>query len=91
MVRKGGKVCLFGGCAPGMEVPVDAHKVHYGQVSLLGVFHHTPRYFAAAVKLLRQRRVRTDLLISDEIELDEVPAFFERMHDQSNAKVAVIP
>ncbi len=92
MVRKGGKVCLFGGCAQGTEVPVDAHKIHYGQLSLMGVFHHTPRYFSAAVKLLKSRRVRTDLLIADEISLDDVPAFFEAMHAQSNAnKVAVFP
>ncbi len=92
MVRKGGRVCLFGGCAPGTEVPVDAHKIHYGQLSLLGVFHHTPRYFSAAVKLLKARKVKTDLLISDEISLDDVPAFFEAMHHRSNAnKVAVFP
>lgn len=91
MVRKGGRVCLFGGCASGTEVPVDAHRVHYGQISLFGVFHHTPKYFAQALNLLNAGRVPTDLLIESSIPLEDVPLFFDRMHAQSNPKVAVIP
>lgn len=91
LVRKGGRVCLFGGCAMGTRVSVDAHRVHYEQLQLQGVFHHTPRYFRQAVELLAEGKVRTDLLISSSIQLDEVPAYFARMHKQSNPKVAVIP
>lgn len=91
MVRKGGRVCLFGGCAPSTEVPVDAHRIHYGQISLFGVFHHTPKYFLAALNLLGGGYVKTKLLISESISLEEVPPFFDRMHHQSNPKVAVIP
>lgn len=91
MTRKGGRVCLFGGCAAGTMVPVDAHRVHYDQLSLHGVFHHTPRYFKAAVDLLHRRRLDTSLLISGSIPLSEVPAFFERGHERSNPKVSVIP
>lgn len=91
LVRKGGRVCLFGGCAAGTEVPLDAHRVHYEQISLYGVFHHTPKYFQAAVDLLSSGSIKTGLLISRRIELSEVPAFFESRHDQTNPKVAVIP
>lgn len=91
LVRKGGKVCLFGGCAMGTRVPVDAHRVHYDQIHLQGVFHHTPKYFAKAVELLSQGRINTGLLITDRIPLSDVPSYFERMHRQSNPKVAVIP
>jgi len=90
MVRKGGKVCLFGGCAQGTRVPVDAHRVHYGQVSLFGVFHHTPAYFRQALELLSSGKVRTDLLISGEIPLDDVPGYFKRMSDHPGQKVAVL-
>jgi L-iditol 2-dehydrogenase len=91
LVRKGGKVCLFGGCAKGTTVPVDAHRVHYGQISLHGVFHYNPPHFKEALELLAAKKIRTDLLISGRIGLSEVPSYFERMHGQSNAKVAVIP
>lgn len=91
MARKGGKVCLFGGCAQGTRVPVDAHRVHYSQLTLFGVFHHTPKYFAQALSMLSDGRVDARLLVDGEIPLDEVPGYFQRMHERSNAKVAVIP
>ncbi|MBI4424412.1 MAG: zinc-binding dehydrogenase [Elusimicrobia bacterium] len=91
MARKGGRVCLFGGCAMGTRVAVDAHRVHYEQLQLQGVFHHTPRYFRQAVDLLASGRVKTELLIASSIPLSEVPSYFARMHHQSNPKVAVIP
>lgn len=91
MVRKGGRVCLFGGCASGTSVPVDAHRVHYGQISLFGVFHHTPKYFAGALDLIERGLVKTSSLIADTIPLSELPAYFDSRHGQSNPKVAVIP
>ena len=91
LVRKGGRVCFFGGCASSTSVPVDAHRVHYEQISLYGVFHHTPKYFKAALDLIGSGRVKTDLLISRRIGLSELPAFFDDRHEQSNPKVAVIP
>ncbi len=91
MVRKGGKVCLFGGCSQGTRVPIDAHRIHYGQLSLYGVFHHTPKYFQEALRLLSSGDVTTGHLIESTIRLHEVPKYFERMHHRSNSKVAVIP
>ncbi len=91
LVRKGGRVCLFGGCAPGLDVPVDAHRIHYSQLSLFGVFHHTPKYFKAAVELLGSGAVRPDLLIAGSIPLSDVCSFYDRQHGVSNQKMAVIP
>ncbi|PCI34210.1 MAG: alcohol dehydrogenase [Elusimicrobia bacterium] len=91
MVRKGGKVCLFGGCKKGTEVPIDAHRVHYGQLSLYGVFHHKPRYFEKALQLLSTGRISTDGLIEGSIGLDDVPRFFEERHERSNLKSTVTP
>ena len=91
MVRKGGRVCLFGGCAPGTMVPVDAHRLHYQQISLHGVFHHTPRYFKAALDLLAAGKVPVELLVSGTLRLDEVPAFFAKFADASIPKAAVLP
>ena len=91
LVRKGGRVCLFGGCSKGTYVPVDAHRLHYGQITLYGVFHHTPKYYSQALKLISENKIRTDLIISNDIRLSDVPAFFDKMHHKSNPKVAVIP
>ncbi|PIP83954.1 MAG: hypothetical protein CO113_16635 [Elusimicrobia bacterium CG_4_9_14_3_um_filter_62_55] len=91
MTRKGGKVCLFGGCKQGTEVPVDAHRVHYGQLSLFGVFHHKPRYFETALRLLSTGLISTEGLIEGSIGLADVPGYFEERQHRSNLKSAVLP
>lgn len=91
MARKGGRVCLYGGCAPGTEVPIDAHRVHYEQLTLLGVFHHTPKYFKQALDLLAAGKIETSLLVQGRIKLDEVPAFFEANAEKSIPKTVVTP
>lgn len=91
MARKGGRVCLFGGCASGARVEVDAHRVHYEQLTLRGVFHHTPEYFRRAVELLSKSGVPADLLIEGQIALEEVPEYFRKMQDRSPLKTAVVP
>ena len=89
LVRDGGKVCLFGGCAPGTTVPFDVHRIHYKQIALHGVFHHTPRHFAEAVRLLSEGKVATGLLIKGAVKLSDLPAFFAANADKSIPKSVV--
>ena len=91
LVRDGGKVCLFGGCAQGASIPLDLHRVHYKQLSLHGVFHHTPPYFREAVRLLSEGRVKTGLIIRGEVKLADLPKFFAENADKSVPKAVVRP
>lgn len=91
LVRNGGKVCLFGGCAPGTAVPLDVHRVHYQQIAIHGVFHHTPRHFKEAVRLLSEGKIRTDLLIQGAVKLADIPAFFAANAEKSIPKAVVTP
>jgi L-iditol 2-dehydrogenase len=89
LVRDGGKVCLFGGCAHGATVPLDVHRLHYKQITLHGVFHHTPKHFKEAVRLLSEGKVKTELIISGAVRLDDIPAFFAANADKSIPKSVV--
>ncbi|HAZ08167.1 MAG TPA: alcohol dehydrogenase [Elusimicrobia bacterium] len=91
IVRDGGKVCLFGGCAHGTVVAFDVHRLHYKQITLHGVFHHNPRHFKEAVRLLSEGKVKTELLVKGEVRLADIPAFFAANADQSIAKTVVRP
>lgn len=91
LVRKGGRVCLFGGCAPGTEVRVDAHRVHYDELRLFGVFHHRPPIVKRALALLAQGAVRPELMIDRRIALADVIPFFEANADKSPLKAEVVP
>lgn len=91
LVRNGGSVCLFGGCAQGATVPFDAHRLHYAHLTLRGVFHHTPPDFREAVRLLSDGKVKTGLLIQGEVKLEDLPAFFAANADKSIPKAVVRP
>jgi L-iditol 2-dehydrogenase len=90
MVRKGGRVCLFAGCAAGSKAEVDTHRLHYDEVTLFGVFHHRPAYVKQALELLGQGAVPRELLIDRELSLEEVVPFFASHSTTSALKAAVI-
>jgi L-iditol 2-dehydrogenase len=89
MVRKGGRVCLFGGCAAGSKAEIDTHRLHYDEITLFGVFHHRPAYVRQALDLLGQGAVSRDLLIDRELSLEEVVPFFAAYSTTSALKAAV--
>lgn len=71
-VRPGGTVHFFGGCKSGSTVTFDTTKMHYGDIKLMSVFHHTPKYFREALNLIASGKIDVDKLITDEIPLEKV-------------------
>lgn len=90
MARKGGRVCLFGGCAAGSKAELDTHRIHYDEITLFGAFHHRPSYVRRAIELLSQRTVPPALLVDRQISLEEVVPFFAANRDTYALKAAVI-
>ena len=91
MVRKGGKVLLFGGCPGGIEVSFDAGKLHYGEVTLMGAFHFAPRDARESLELLVSREINSTALITGTIRLEDVEEGFKRMLDRDCLKLSVVP
>ena len=52
MVRKGGTVNFFGGCAAGTKVELDTNRLHYNNITLRASFHHTPAAARKAFDLI---------------------------------------
>lgn len=90
MARKGGRVCLFGGCAAGSKAEIDTHRLHYDEITLFGVFHHRPDYVRRALDLLGKGAIKQDLFIDREISLEDVIPFFANHSTVSVFKAAVI-
>jgi L-iditol 2-dehydrogenase len=90
MARKGGRICLFGGCAAGSKAELDAHRLHYDELTVFGVFHHRPKYVRQALELLSQGAVPLELLIDREISLEELPRFFAANRNAPALKAAVL-
>jgi L-iditol 2-dehydrogenase len=73
-VRRGGTVIFFSGLAGDIEL--DAQRIHYDELTLRGVFHHTPQTVRAALAFLASGAYPWRSLLTHEISLDALPAFF---------------
>jgi L-iditol 2-dehydrogenase len=77
LVRPGGTVVMFGGLPRDTRPPVDAYRVHYEELTVLGSFHHTPRTVRAALVFLASDAYPWARLVTHRVSLDELPALFE--------------
>jgi L-iditol 2-dehydrogenase len=90
-VDKGGTVVFFGGCAPGTGIRLDTRRVHYEELRLLGVFHHTPALIRRAVAMLAEGALDPSPLVTDTMALGEVPEALARMGRGEALKVLIDP
>ncbi|MFZ4754837.1 MAG: zinc-dependent alcohol dehydrogenase [Miltoncostaeaceae bacterium] len=72
IVRPGGEVLLYGGCAPGTTVTFPTFPLHYGELSIRGSYHHTPQAVRAALAHLAADDAPYGELLGEPITLDEV-------------------
>lgn len=91
LVRKGGRVWFYGGCAKGSTIALDTHRIHYDEISMSGVFHHTPRYFRQALDLISTGQVQIGPLIAAKRRLTELGQVFQKGRAENPLKVAIIP
>ncbi len=91
-VRPGGRVLLFGGCPAGTQVSFDTKRIHYDELTILSVFHHTPEAIREALKLIAGDIIKPELLITGEAPLKELPMILQRMlTGQEAVKTAIRP
>ena len=92
VVRPGGRALLFGGCPAGTQIPLDTKRIHYDELTLLSVFHHTPDAIRESLKLIADGIVKPELLITDTAPLEDLPAILRRMlTQQDGVKTAIHP
>ena len=83
-VRPGGTVHFFGGCKSGSTVTFDTTKMHYGDIKLMSVFHHTPKYFRQALDYIASGDVEVEKLITNTLSLRDVE-FDMKQHIEGKA------
>lgn len=91
MTRKGGTVMQFSGLPGGTQVSFDATHLHYGEITMKGTFHLTPRTAELAVHLLGTGAVSVKPLLDGKISLAQVEDGLLRMQRSEVIKLAVIP
>jgi L-iditol 2-dehydrogenase len=92
MVRRGGVVNFFGGCASGTKVELDTNRLHYNDITLRATFHHTPATCRKAFELLSSGRFDASHYITGHAPLVELNRVFNHlMARSSDIKTAIIP
>ncbi len=91
LVRPGGLVNFFGGCASGTQITLPTQPLHYHALTLKGVFHHTPAYFAAALALINEQQIDVATLVTARYPLADLLTTFELLQNKQGVKYALIP
>lgn len=90
-VRPGGTVHFFGGCKSGSKVCLDTTKMHYGDIKLMSVFHHTPKYFREALDLISSGQIEVEKLITDRLTLKDVEYAMQQHIEGKAIKFLITP
>lgn len=94
IVSRGGLVNFFGGCKRGSKVELDTYRLHYDELKLIGVFHHTPKHVQKALNLLDNPYFRDKVfnkIITHSMPLRELEAAFLMQESGEAIQVAIKP
>ena len=89
--QPGATVNLFGGCAPGSLLELDATHVHYDELTILGTYHHRPDSFQEAISHLSRWQDQLDALLTDGFKLERVQEALEAMSNREILKGVIRP
>src|SRR5579859_999224 len=91
IARPGGLVNFFGGCSSGTRVTLETRPLHYAELTLKGVFHHTPTYFAQALDLIAGHHIDIEALITRRVPLGSALEVLDLLLHRQGIKYALIP
>jgi len=91
VVRKGGRVLWFGGMQKDVSIELDAYFIHYGELSLHGVFHATPLDVLRSYELITSGVIDTRVLLSGELPLEKVEEGLKMMEKGEAVKMVIRP
>ena len=90
-VRPGGTVHFFGGCKSGSTVTFDTTRLHYSDIKLMSVFHHTPKYFRMALDLIASGGVEVEKLITGTLPLNKLEYALQQHIEGKAVKFLIKP
>jgi L-iditol 2-dehydrogenase len=89
-VRKAGRVVLFGGLPKADPLTtLDANRIHYGEIQVVGAFSYHPSFHALALEVLSRGLVPVQHLVTHTLPLDEIDRAFQLASSGESLKVMV--
>ncbi len=90
LVRKRGTVVLFGGLPKASPMTsIDANRVHYQEIRVVGSFSYHPSFHALALDVLARGLIDSQKVITHSFPLEQVGAAFEAVATGAALKVMV--
>ncbi len=90
MVRKGGRVILFGGLPKADPMTTfNGNLIHYGEIEVIGAFSYHPTIHKLALELLAQRKIPADQLITHSFSLDQINEAYKAASTGEALKVII--
>ena len=90
MVRKGGKVILFGGLSKANPMTtLNSNLIHYGEIQVIGAFSYHPLFHKLALSLLAEGKLPADSLITHTFELEKINEAYETAASGEALKVII--
>jgi L-iditol 2-dehydrogenase len=92
IVRKGGKVILFGGLPKANPMTtLDTNLIHYNQIEVIGSFSYHPTHHALALDFLEKGIIPAEKIITAVYPLEQVQQAFEATGDGKVLKIIIKP
>jgi len=91
LVGRGGTLISFGGVAPGPTMPVDIGHLHYNEIAVQPIYHHTPVDVAEAVRQLAAGAVPVQQLVTGRLPMSELATALQRVADRSTLRTLLFP
>lgn len=92
LVRKGGQVVLFGGLPRANPMTtLDGNRIHYGEITVFGVFSYHPAMHELALQMMAEGIVAVEDIVTHVYGLEQTPEAFRTAARGDGLKVIVTP
>ncbi|OGB94962.1 MAG: hypothetical protein A2Z31_07070 [candidate division NC10 bacterium RBG_16_65_8] len=91
LVGRGGTLVSFGGVAPGQTLPVDIGHLHYQEIAIQPIYHHTPADVAEAVRQLIAGDVPVERLITARLPMSQLRTALQMVADRTTLRTILLP
>lgn len=91
IVAPAGKIGIFAGTYPPTSIDLDPNRVHYGEITIIGIMEHTLHHFEQALKLISRGCINVKQLITHKLPLERINEAFDIVKRRVGLKVVVLP
>jgi L-iditol 2-dehydrogenase len=91
LVGRGGTLVSFGGVAPGQELALDLGRLHYNEIAILPIYHHTPADVAESVRQLTDGQVPYEHLVTSQLPLSQLRTALQMVAERTTLRTLLLP